>query len=241
MSKQSLRKVLISFISRGMSLRGPAAIWLVEAFNDQVDPSAQVVGIDLCSAEPTSRARNMAVKRARKEVSLTARDILIMVDDDIHPSMGWYNRATRFLEDYPGPTCFASPYRGAPPERRVEVQHIDGHRFTQEEAANKKDIEQVAAIGTGLIAFNMACFDQVEKANLLPWFEYDYSDPPYNTDVSQTEDYHFLHNLILAGGRVFCDWESWSGHAKVEIVGKPELPLMRPLPLKNKKGESHVG
>ena len=235
------RKVLIAVISRGLNIRGPAAIWLVQAFNDQVDPSAQVVGVDLCSAEPTSRARNMAVKRAREITNLQANDILIMLDDDIHPALDWYNRATRFLSDYPGPTCFASPYRGAPPERKVEVQHIDGHRFTQEEAANRHNIEQVAAIGTGLIAFNMACFDVVEKSNLLPWFDYDYSDPPYNTDVSQTEDYHFLHNLINAGGRVFCDWESWSEHVKVELVGKPQLPPMQPLPLKKSKEVSHVG
>ena len=116
-----------------------------------------------------------------------------------------------------------------------------GSRLTPYRFNSTRAMLARGAIGTGLIAFNMACFDVVEKSNLLPWFDYDYSDPPYNTDVSQTEDYHFLHNLINAGGRVFCDWESWSEHAKVELVGKPQLPPMQPLPLKKSKEVSHVG
>ncbi len=234
------RKVMLAVITRSMNVRFSVTTWIFEAYN-VVDPSARVYGVNVVSAEPTSCARNTAVKQARDH-GLSGADILMQVDDDMVPAAGWYARALKVLADHPGPTAVGSPYCGAAPLRRVNVQRCDGVRYSREEAAYLKNVQQVACVGTGLIAANMDAFDAIEAANLLPWFDYEYEDK-YRCKASCTEDFYFCRVLNAAGGRVFCDWESWSGHDKREVVGKPghdpnytflrhePVPLPKPIPV----------
>jgi hypothetical protein len=223
-------KVAIARISRGCSERTETGTWLAACFVDPIVPANLIPALDVLDVEPTPLARIKAVMRAR-EAGYRAGDVLIMIDNDMVPpddctgvGDNWYNRAVRFFEDRPGPNVFASPYCGAAPKRDVQAVDINGVRYTRERAALCRHIDQVAGMGTGLMAFDMACFDVIEKAGLLPWFEYTYEDPPYNSRMSSTEDMVFCRKLNDAGGRIYCDWESWSGHAKVEIVRKPEAP-----------------
>ena len=223
-------RVAIVRIARGLWERCEIGTWLVACYADPIVPADLSFGLDLLDVEPTPLARNKAVVRAR-QAGFGANDVLIMIDNDMVPpepttAIGdnFYNRAVRFLTDHPGPHVFASPYRGAAPKRSVQVIDVQGTRYTPERAAACRHIDQVAGIGTGLFACNMAAFDAIEKAGHLPWFEYAYVDPPCNADMASTEDIVFCDKLNRAGGRIFCDWESWSGHAKIEIVGKPEAP-----------------
>lgn len=216
-------KVAITRISRGSMERVEIGTWLVQCYSDPVvDPGTVLHSLDIIDAEPTSAARGKAVMRLREQ-GYGPSDVLIMIDNDMVPPDDFYNRAVRFLHDYPGPNVFACPYRGAAPKRDVQVMTLDGtRRFDPGEAAARRNIEQVGSMGSGLIACNMAVFDLIERKGLLPWFEYTFKDPPFNTDVACTEDIAFCNKLNKAGGRIYCDWESWAGHAKTEIVGKPE-------------------
>lgn len=223
------QKIYLARISRGCMERTEIGTWLVQCYADPiVDPGTTLHALDVVDVEPTSVARNRAVLRARAQKC----DVLMMIDNDMTPDLhnngdpnNFYNRACRFLADNEGkPVAFGAPYRGAAPKREVQVGDY-GRRVTVEEAATKRHIDQVIGMGTGLFAANMAAFDAIEKAGLLPWFDYEYADPPYNSLILATEDFHFFNKLNKAGGKVYCDWESWAGHAKVEIVGKPETPL----------------
>ncbi len=233
------RKVMISVVTKSLNVRFSVTTWIFECCNVQ-DPTAVIHGINVVSSEPTPTGRNTAVKQARDH-GFTGRDILVQVDDDMLPAVGWYARMLRFLAEHPGPVAFGSPYCGSFPLRQVNVKSLDGVRYSREQYAKHRNIEQIAAIGTGLFAANMEAFDAVEQAGLLPWFDYEYEDA-HHTKVSCTEDFFFCHRLNKAGGKVFCDWESWSGHDKREVIGKPgkelnyaftrtePVPLPKPIP-----------
>ena len=223
-------KVAIARISRGGQERVEIGTWLVACWCDPVvDPGTVLDSLDTIDAEPTPAARATAVLRCRK-MGYTANDVLIMIDNDMVPDIenvghradNFYNRAVRFLADHPGPYVIAAPYCGGPPKRDVQVVGVDGKRVMRAEAAKKRHIEQVAGIGTGLFAANLAVYDAVEKAGNLPWFDYRYADEPMRATVSATEDMYFCEKLNAAGGKIFCDWEYWSAHSKTELVGKPK-------------------
>lgn len=237
-------KVAIARISRGCNERTEIGTWLVACYSDPVlDDSVLLHALDVIDIEPTSVARNRAVMRARSQ-GYGPNDILLMVDNDMVPADDFYNRAVRFLMDHPGPVMFGSPYRGAAPRRDVQVSDaLSGKRLRVEDAVGKRHIDQVSGMGTGLFACNMAAYDAIEEAGLLPWFDYIYADPPFNSLVKATEDFDFCVKLNKAGGRIFTDWESWSLHCKVERIGKPvvgEMSLPTPEDFAEVKIESDL-
>ena len=148
-----------------------------------------------------------------------------------------------------GPCVIFAPYCGAPPhpitggEENVYVFHWDLNRnnwekgltrltqFTRREASQCSGFMEVAAGPTGLIMIDMRVFDHPDL--VLPWFEYEWegdgarcphcnqSKPGYRMQKATTEDVFFTRNCFLAGIPVYCNWDSWAGHVKPEIVGKP--------------------
>ncbi len=231
---------MLAVITRSLYVRFSVTSWTFECYA-VTNPAYLIYGVNVISAEPTSCARNSAVKQAR-EHGLSGNDILVQVDDDMVPAAGWYARMLQVFTELSGPMAVGSPYCGGAPSRDVNVKRLDGLRYSREEAAACRKVEQVACIGTGLLAANMEAFDVIEKANLVPWFDYEYTDK-YHARPSCTEDFFFCKRLNQAGGRVFCDWESWSGHDKREVSGKPgadlsysftriePVPLPRPIPI----------
>lgn len=127
------------------------------------------------------------------------------------------------------PCCIAAPYCGKPPHENVFVflwrSHQTNHpdpdhylsQFTREEAAQRGGIEEVAALPTGLILYDMRIFNVLPP----PWFEYEYKDPPFNTEKSTTEDVYQTRNQSLLRMPCYCNWDSWCVHNKIKPVGKP--------------------
>lgn len=207
--------VLIARIARGKWERSEVGTWLAQCYCDALTGRVKIGRLihELVDAEPTSVARNAAVRVARRE----SFDVLFMVDADMVPAGGFFMHALRFLKDATGAVIIGSPYCGVPPACDVQVMKPGTfERYTRDEAKALTGNTAVGAIGTGLLAFNVAAFDKLSP----PYFDYEYPDERRET-VSRTEDVSFTRRLTEAGGRVFAAWDEWSGHAKEAIVGKP--------------------
>jgi hypothetical protein len=189
---------------------------------------------------PIPMVRNRALFEARKN----GVDVLVMVDSDQIPDLmaplgasPFWDTSFDFLYKHwhRGPCVVMAPYCGPPPNpvaggecnvymfRWATTANPKDRRaikivpFTREEAAARVGIEEVAAGPTGLIAIDMRCLEVIPK----PWFDYEWADPPYNTEKGSTEDVYFTRNCSLSGVPVFSNWDCWAGHVKQEIVGKP--------------------
>jgi hypothetical protein len=146
-------------------------------------------------------------------------DVLVMVDNDMGPAPGFLPFAVRHLAERRGPIAVGSPYCGAAPDHDVQVMGLrDYVRVPRQAAARREGVEIVGAIGTGLFAVNVAAFDLLQS----PYFAYEYTTAAM-TALAGTEDFVFCRNLTTAGGRVYCAWDHWSTHYKIEAVGKPEI------------------
>jgi hypothetical protein len=137
-----------------------------------------------------------------------------------------------------GPCVLAAPYCSSPPsvgqngEERVfafkwATNRNDKYRrqialeaMSREEGAVRTGFENVVAAATGLMMIDTRIVDTKLKK---PWFEYEWKDPPFNTQKASTEDVYFTRNCSLVGIPVYVNWDAWAAHAKSEIVGKPML------------------
>lgn len=129
------------------------------------------------------------------------------------------------------PATVAAPYCGPPPHECVYVfrwamRQSDSpdptfilEMLNREECAFRGGIEEVAALPTGLILYDLRVFDILPP----PWFEYEYQDAPYNTLKASTEDVYQTRNASLLGLPQYCAWDCWSGHVKDKIVQKPQV------------------
>ena len=172
-------------------------------------------------------ARNMSVLRARE----MGAKVLVQVDEDMvpAPNASWYVRAVDYLIRNPL-TVYASPYRDEFGNVKV-IDYADGvlKDIAPEDAFGRKGVEQVAACGTGLIAYGMDVFKKLEEMGELPWFDYEFEGDPYCAKMTSTEDVYFTRNCTLAEIPVLVDWECWSGHAKEVVMAKP-TPQQQPQP-----------
>lgn len=143
----------------------------------------------------------------------------------------WYER---------GPIIAAAPYCGPPPEENPYVFLWDGwpsegqnistklRMMTRNEATIQKGVSSVAALPTGLIAYDMRVFKYSEPTEFdgKGWFYYSYTDV-FASEKSGTEDVMATRDLSLAVqsklgyNPLKCLWDCWAGHMKPRIVGKP--------------------
>ena len=113
-------------------------------------------------------------------------------------------------------------------------------------------IQPVAALPTGLILFDMRMFDlmdnnrkskeqaleefkdgKIGKAEALRciqdgYFYYEWTDHTASAkasteDVAATRDMSWVGQLKLGYNPVMCAWDSWIGHAKPWMVGRPQM------------------
>ena len=217
------------------------------------------------SDTPITMTRNNAVTFARQNKF----DVLVMVDSDQRPDMyvGRDKDAKPFFQssfDYlyahweQGPVCIGVPYCGPPPSENVYAgrwencatdtdSEIDMQlkMWDRYGAAQMRGIQEAGSLPTGLIMFDMRCFDvtdPIHEANHLkelglsredimarvkPWFYYEWKNIYQDQKVS-TEDITMTRDLSLAGvmklgyNPVFCNWDAWAGHWKPKCVGKPK-------------------
>lgn len=212
------------------------------------DPRISGIVHEDFSDTPITETRNRAVLWARKN----AVDVLVMVDSDMYPdyllgrpgTKPFFESSFDFLYDRwdEGPHAVCAPYCGPPPEEPVYVfQWVRGTRATasdtysselipRTQAALLTGICPVAGAPTGLMMFDMRCFDltdPVAKKTGHGWFYYEYPDA-YQAQKMSTEDWTATRDMSLVGhielGRdvIFCNWDAWAGHWKPWLVGKPE-------------------
>lgn len=183
---------------------------------------------------PISMTRNKACRIAQ----LKGIEVVLMIDNDVVPDWQavkpWLESSMDFLMSHKGPCVVAAPYCGPPPHENIFVfkwrckqsDHPDEldyqlTQFTREEAAIMAGVTEVAALPTGLMMFHTKVLEKLG----LPWFDYEYTDE-YETDKATTEDVYFTRNCSLAGVPVYCNWDSWAGHSKNKIVGKPQIIMV---------------
>jgi hypothetical protein len=145
-----------------------------------------------------------------------------------------------------------APYCGPPPHEhpyvaRWRTRETDNpapdwqlQMYGREEVEQFTGIQDVAALPTGLIMYDMRVFDLWP----VPYFEYQWSGdglpcercgerkPGPRAKKSGTEDVVLTRNISLIGQRKLgynpckCNWDAWAGHWKPKLVRKPRsLPV----------------
>lgn len=226
------------FIARfpyGASEHPAGTDWLVQTVLEaKADPRIGDVFHRYKDDTPITMSRNRVLWEARE----VGADLVLMVDNDIIPDLPYpgarpfFSSSLDFMLNHKGPSIVAAPYCGGPPLENVFIfqwtrqesdhpnQDMKICQFSREEAAARGGFEECAALPTGLTLIDMRVLQYIDP----PWFEYEYADPPFNTRKATTEDVYFTRNASLAGVPIYVAWDSWAGHVKRKVVGKP-LPL----------------
>ena len=175
--------------------------------------------------------RNKAIKAA-----IDAKcDYLLMVDPDMVPDMyvGKHPKAKHFfssslawLENYPG-GMVGAPAVGGRPDYRPNVyrgrEGIDekARELTHEEcraALENPRMEHVSGIGSGLLLMDVNMFKKLKP----PWFHDTFTDAT-NSKLKLGQDMYLCNIAAEAGIKVWCNWYSWAGHIKAEVLGCPGM------------------
>lgn len=231
--------------------------WLIETIATmKADPRIGEVKRVSIADTPITMVRNRFVEIGRR----VGADALLMIDSDQYPdyelqngnksAKPFWNTSFDFLYDHweKGPCVIGAPYCGPSPHNNVYVFQWTNLRnetsdnvvklsaYTREHAAVMSGIQPAAALPTGLILFDIRCFDLVDP----PYFYYQYKGdgkrcgecngqrPGKQTHKSATEDVSATRDISLAGqaklkySPVYVNWDAWAGHVKQEIVGKPK-------------------
>jgi hypothetical protein len=137
-------------------------------------------------------------------------------------------RAKQLYDLYP-PATVAAPYNGPPPDECCYIfswvsresdtpdPNFRLEMIPRESAAIRSGIQEVAALPTGLILYDMRVFEVLPP----PWYRYEFD--AFEARKNTTEDVYQTRNASLLGLPQYVSWSSWAGHAKVKIVGRPHV------------------
>lgn len=234
------------------------ANWLIDTVSKLKSDSRidRISHIEIADT-PITMTRNQAVDRAKK----LGADVLVMIDSDMYPDYHlefdkrpsdkpFFSSSFDLLYEHyeKGPLVIASPYCGPPPHENVYIfkwgnrqsshpnQDHQLDQYSRSEAAILSGIDEVAALPTGLIMYDMRIFDVVKP----PYFYYEYEDEGVmcpachirqpgkqaykgsTEDVAATRDMALIGQLKLGYNPVRCNWDAWSGHCKPKIVHRPK-------------------
>lgn len=236
----------------------------------KADPRVGEIYSHTLSDTPITMVRNRFVKLAKQHKC----DLLLMVDSDQSPSLHrhepwfkpfWDVAFDAIYQHYErGPLVIGAPYGGPPNgSENVYVFRWDNlgdrgdetnmklEQYTRHEAALMHGIQECAALPTGLILYDMRCFDLIEpypmrrdealeayrlgritKAEALSamnegYFYYEWKDnhadeKASTEDVQNTRDISLVGQAKLGYNPVRCAWDSWIGHWKPWNVGRPK-------------------
>lgn len=231
--------------STSTSITWPAAQWLIQTMvrlksEEKFTSRIHEVLLNSYADTPISMTRNAAVKDARRQGS----DVLIMLDSDMHPDvhLGEDPDAVPFIDAAfdriyskydEGPRFVAAPYGGTPPiencfefvwrrHNNSDSAGFELDQYHREEVMYLSGIQEAAAAPTGLIAYDIRCFNLIKP----PYFNYEWTDDD-QTKKASTEDVQNTRDISLAGlhqlGYNPCEiaWSSWAGHLKTSCVKKP--------------------
>lgn len=246
--------------------------WAETLLKMKSDPRVGTVTAETISDTPVTMVRNRFVANARK----AGAHLLLMVDSDQNPLI-WQNDPEKkqkpfwdvaFDEIYQhygkGPLVIGAPYCGPPgADELVYVFYWenDGNHggdrkiklemYPRAIAAQMRGVQEVGALPTGLILYDLRAFDLIEPsplpreqviddllegkitkvqalAALEPgWFKYEWRSNQA-TEKASTEDVQNTRDISLAGmdklgyNPLRCAWDCWVGHWKPWCVGKPD-------------------
>lgn len=226
------------------------------------DPRISDISSIRISDTPITMTRNQAIHHAQQ----AGIDIILMLDSDNAPDIyvgndplakPFFESSFDFLyENWDrGPHVVGTPYCGPPPHATkggIENVYVFrwAHRetgtpnpfvsivaYSREEAAAMSGIQPCAALPTGVIMYDMRCFDLIDR----PYFDYEWEGdggrcqvcnqpkPGPRMKKCSTEDVYNTRNISLGGqlelgyNPVFCNWDAWAGHWKPKCVGKPYI------------------
>lgn len=239
------------------SLHPSVCNWLIKNVQ-KMNRDERIEDVKYCevSDTPVTMSRNRFVEVARQQ----GCDLLLMIDSDQFPdyeldynkdplAKPFWDTSFDFLYKHwdKGPCVIGAPYCGPSPHQNVYVFHWTNLRnetannpprldqYKREHAAIMEGIQECAALPTGLILYDIRCFDLIKP----PYFYYRYEGdgarcehcnefkPGQQTKKSSTEDVTNTVDISLAGlaqkgyNPVFVNWDAWAGHVKPEVVGKP--------------------
>jgi predicted O-methyltransferase YrrM len=226
--------------------------WLIKTIvTMKADPRIGKVVWHTFNDTPITMVRNEIVECAKEQDcqilvmvdSDQAPDLYLGKDPDAKPF--WQTSFEKIWEHYEkGPIVIGAPYCGPPPHPThgggesvyvftwvgMEASTYGGRAFTtpvmnqisRPQANMMSGIQECAALPTGVIAYDMRCFDHIEH----PYFDYEWSDKTRRKKAS-TEDVYNTRNISLAimlrlgYNPCFCNWDAWAGHWKPKCVGRP--------------------
>lgn len=195
---------------------------------------------------PITMTRNRSVLMAREY----GVDVLVMIDSDMKPDINagadgakpFFQSSFDFLVGHyaVGPVCIGAPYCGPPPNECVYVFRWQNQQslhanpdfqlemYDRNTAVKMSGIQECAALPTGLIMYDMRCFEITEPETDAdkPWFYYEWTtkhaaDKASTEDVTMTRDLSLVGTTKLGYNPVLCNWDAWAGHWKPKCVGKP--------------------
>lgn len=192
------------------------------------------------SDTPIDMVRNRCIKEAQE----AGCDYVLMIDADMAPdyhtnpvSLGFWETSWEWIRRQRQPVCIAAPYVGPGRHQNIFVFRwrcfADGaygqefnyslQQFTREEACERGGIEQVAALPTGLILYDLRIFDRHPGQ---PYFYYEFdkafSKKESTEDVTNTRDLSLIWHDVEGAG-CYCNWDHWAAHIKLTEFGAPAL------------------
>lgn len=217
----------------------PSVNWVLEtAMHAKVDDDRVAKVTSWWKSDtPIDMVRNDAVHHAQN----IGADILFMVDSDMAPDAEgggekFYDVAMDFLYGREQPSVIAAPYVGGGLNNNVFVFrwrnsnngdnfHFALNGYSREEAAEQTGITEVAALPTGLIAYDMRVFDRLPDEG-KGYFYYEMNKN--RTRKESTEDVTNTRDISLAwhdvdGAGCFCAWDCWAHHLKIVPCEKPKI------------------
>lgn len=217
--------------------------WVTKTFfkMKQDDRISEISAMYYGPDTPITMMRNRSVKDALDQKC----DYILMIDSDISPDSqlgkdpnakpfwdtAWEFMMNRRHEKGRGglmPATIGAPYCGPPPHEccyifRWKNFETDGpdpgyklEMIEREDSAFRMGIEEVAALPTGLILYDIRLFDMIPK----PWYDYEWTDDTESYKAS-TEDVYQTRNASLCGCPQFVAWDCWADHIKTKVVTKP--------------------
>lgn len=226
--------------------------WLVKAIAAaKADPRIdKVCHIDLADT-PITMTRNRAVLDAR-ELGMDVL-VMVDSDQspDLYGTTGeckpFFESSFEFLyrnrKRFTKGCVIGSPYCGPPSlEELCYVFYWKNQQtgaadtdfkleaYTRAHAADMVGIQECGALPTGLTMWDMRVFELTEPRDKDddPWFYYEWEDR-YAANKGSTEDVTATRDISLAGliqegyNPVHANWDSWAGHWKPKLVGKPQI------------------
>lgn len=239
-------KVMVCQFPGGNSTHPDVSDWVLETvLKMEKDPSIGPGNVVLWrrADTPVTMTRNLSLLKAEKE----GADYVLMVDSDMSPDLPYpgavpfWDAAWPFVQAHAGPCVIAAPYCGPPPDECVYVFEWQNKEsgganpdmqlamVPRSKAADLHGIQRAAALPTGLMLIDMRAVARLPH----PRFYYEWKGdgekcsccgvpkPGPQAVKASTEDVTFSRDLDAAGAPMYCAWDSWAGHHKSKVVGKP--------------------